>query len=398
MVLRTCCAPPMMSAMGTVTRAARGGEEWDGRWRAMWRDHEGRQRSKIFDRKADARRFLTNVEADLARGAYVDPTDRTTVAQYIDTWLPAQVWRPSTRQLAESHLRRHILPELGARQLRSLTRTDVQAFINRLTQPKPDGAGLAPATVEAIHRRLVSILESAVHDRRIPHSPAVKIALPKQPRHAAHSVVTLDVADVERLAAAVPDRLEAFVWVMAGAGLRPGEAAGLTIERTNTLRRELIIDRQLVTVVGQPVYLGPVKTAASARTVPIPKHLADRLAAHIAQHGTIEIPDPTGGTARLLFANRDGRPLRRSVLGDQWARASRRADLPPEARGWHTLRHTYASALIHAGLSVRAVQARLGHASATETLDTYSHLWPDSDDDTRAAIESAGLTGTAAGK
>ena len=48
---------------------------------------------------------------------------------------------------------------------------------------------------------------------------------------------------------------------------------------------------------------------------------------------------------------------------------------------------TYASALIHAGLSVKTVQARLGHASATETLEVYSHLWPDSEDDTRAAID-----------
>jgi len=63
-------------------------------------------------------------------------------------------------------------------------------------------------------------------------------------------------------------------------------------------------------------------------------------------------------------------------------------DLPAEARGWHSLRHTHASALIHAGLSVKTVQARLGHASATETLEVYSHLWPDSEDDTRAAIDS----------
>ena len=37
---------------------------------------------------------------------------------------------------------------------------------------------------------------------------------------------------------------------------------------------------------------------------------------------------------------------------------------------------------------MKTVQARLGHASAAETLDTYSHLWPDSDDRTRAAVDS----------
>ena len=52
------------------------------------------------------------------------------------------------------------------------------------------------------------------------------------------------------------------------------------------------------------------------------------------------------------------------------------------------MRHYYASLLIRHGESVKTVQSRLGHASAVETLDTYSHLWPDSDDRTRDAIDS----------
>ena len=55
----------------------------------------------------------------------------------------------------------------------------------------------------------------------------------------------------------------------------------------------------------------------------------------------------------------------------------------------HDLRHFYASLLIRHGESIKVVQARLGHATAAETLDTYSHLWPDSDDTTRTAVDSA---------
>jgi integrase len=60
----------------------------------------------------------------------------------------------------------------------------------------------------------------------------------------------------------------------------------------------------------------------------------------------------------------------------------------PPGTGFHSLRHYFASLLIRHGESVKTVQARLGHASAVETLDTYSHLWPDSDDRTREAIDS----------
>jgi hypothetical protein len=45
--------------------------------------------------------------------------------------------------------------------------------------------------------------------------------------------------------------------------------------------------------------------------------------------------------------------------------------------------------LIRQGADVKLVQARMGHRSATTTLDTYGHLWPDSDERTRTAIDTA---------
>jgi integrase len=59
-----------------------------------------------------------------------------------------------------------------------------------------------------------------------------------------------------------------------------------------------------------------------------------------------------------------------------------------ESASFHDLRHFYASLLIARGASVREVQDRLGHANAAETLNTYSHLWPDSDDRTRDAVQA----------
>jgi integrase len=54
---------------------------------------------------------------------------------------------------------------------------------------------------------------------------------------------------------------------------------------------------------------------------------------------------------------------------------------------FHDLRHYYSSLLIQHAESVKVVQRRLGHKSAVETLDTYSHLWPDSEDRTREAVD-----------
>jgi integrase len=74
-------------------------------------------------------------------------------------------------------------------------------------------------------------------------------------------------------------------------------------------------------------------------------------------------------------------------------RAARSAvDGLPEGFRFHDLRHFYASLLISKGLDVKVVQARLRHASAKTTLDTYGHLWPDCDETTRAAISGVMTT------
>ena len=67
-----------------------------------------------------------------------------------------------------------------------------------------------------------------------------------------------------------------------------------------------------------------------------------------------------------------------------------RAQVPglPAGSRFHDLRHYFASLLIASGMDVKVVQARMRHASAKTTLDTYGHLWPDSDDSTRAAIDA----------
>ena len=67
-------------------------------------------------------------------------------------------------------------------------------------------------------------------------------------------------------------------------------------------------------------------------------------------------------------------------------RAARRAADLPEGFRSHDLRHYLASLLIASGADVGVVQARLRQASATTTLNTYAHLWPDSDESTRTAV------------
>ncbi len=96
---------------------------------------------------------------------------------------------------------------------------------------------------------------------------------------------------------------------------------------------------------------------------------------------------PPADRDALVLTNELGAPIRRTSLWKVWQDTIGRAGVEPFT--CHGLRHHDDSLLIRHEESVNVVQERLGHATAAETLDTYGHLWPDSDDRTREAVDAA---------
>jgi integrase len=345
----------------------------NGKYRARWREYpHGPQHVRHFDRKADAQRFLDGIMGDLARGLYIDPASgRMPFRSYAEEWRRAQMHRPSTAAQCETYLRLHAYPAMGERPIGSIRRSEIQGWV------KDRSEVLAPGSVELVYRWVSTIFKAAVGDRLIAVSPCGGIKLPKQDRG---EIVPLAIEAVEALADAVPERYRALILLAAGTGLRQGECFGLTVDRVDFLRRLVRVDRQLIGVTAGVPHFGPPKSQAGFRTVPMPVVVTETLAVHLTQF------EP--GAHNLVFTNSKGSPLRRSTFGDTWRRAVDAAPVP-SGTTFHDLRHFYASLLIAHGCSVKAVQKRLGHQSAVETLDTYSHLWPDSDDETRDAIDAA---------
>lgn len=343
----------------------------NGQWRARYRDAAGKEHARHFGRKVDAQRWLDEVTAAVVTGQYVDPrAGAVTFRQYAEEWRAIQAHRPGTADQVERHLRRYVYPSIGSLPIGQVRPSHVQAMLKRLE------GDLSPATRAVTWRYVQTIFRAAVRDRRIVVSPCegVRIPRPMKPR-----VSPIPTETVQAIADAVPERYRALVILAAGTGMRQGEAFGLTVDRVNFLRRQIVVDRQLTSVNGGTPHFAPPKTESSVRTIPLPTVVADALAAHLERFGT--------GPEGLIFTNELGAPLRRSAFGNIWRAATARAG----AQGvvFHSLRHYYASVLIRHGESVKTVQDRLGHKSAQETLDTYSHLWPDADDRTREAVDVA---------
>lgn len=343
------------------------------RWRARHVTDDGRERTRSFDRKVDAQRWLDEQTTAVVTGQYVEPgAGKITFRDYAERWRKIQVQRDSSAAHVETMLRRHTYPAFGDRPLAAILPSDIQAWVK--------GLQLAPATVGVVHGIASTIFKAAIRDRRIVGNPCDGTRLPKVQRK---QIVPLTTEQVTAIHDALPAELRAVVTLAAGTGMRQGECLGLTMDRINFLKRTVTVDRQLVTVQGQSPRFGPPKTTASNRTIPLPQVVVDALAAHLA-----EFP---AGVDGLVFTV-GGKPISRGTFGHRWRPAAAAAELPART-GLHALRHYYASLLIRHGESVKVVQSRLGHATAAETLDTYSHLWPDSEDRTRDAIDS--VLGTA---
>src|SRR6266540_6714081 len=138
------------------------------RWRARWVDDRAQTRTRLFDRKADAERFVAAQVADLARGTYVDPdAGKITLRSYAEDWLRVQTFEDSTRESVTLRLRLHVLPQLGEYELRVLAQRPslVQAWARGLQQT------MAASYVRVVFANLSGIFRAAVDDGLIAKNP-----------------------------------------------------------------------------------------------------------------------------------------------------------------------------------------------------------------------------------
>lgn len=331
----------------------------DGRvrgWRARWRTPAGASRTRTFDRKVDADRFLAALSSDRLRGSYVEPNDRTTVGTFGALVIRQQAHlKPSSRARVEGVWERYVEPRWGATPLAAVGHSAVAEWVSGLSVD-----GLAPTSVRKAVGALSTVLQAAVLDQRLARNVCRDVRLPRVVNGAPRF---LTIAQVEQLASECGES-SALVRFLAVTGVRFGEAAGLRVEQLDLMRRRAHLVEQVTEVDGRQVW-GTLK-GHRARTVPVPGMIVDELAALVAgqPRDAMVFRSPAGG---VLGANN----WRRRTF-DPAVRAVGLGHFTP-----HDMRHTAASLAIASGASVKGVQTMLGHASAAMTLDVYAGLFPD---------------------
>jgi integrase len=292
--------------------------------------------------------------------------------------------RPSHVADLRSRLDKHILPRLGAKRLDRITVAAIEALRSDLR------ANYAPRTVSTIVRIAGAVFKGAIGRGECATNPVDKIErnftaareLTNDGRGGDDEEVNPDVIlnpDEIRLMLGHTSAglYRALFTTAALTGARSGELFALRwsdVELPKTgpafvyIRRTVSWARVGGEEIRPRVY--PPKTKAGTRKIPIPAELVATLRAW-----KLACP-PTEGD--LVFPAADARPIRRSnaLRYGLWA-ALRRAGL--RQVNMHSLRHSFASALIADGAAVTEVQALLGHASPAITLKIYSHWFKATD-------------------
>lgn len=369
-----------------------------------------------------AKAWLAKAQNESTKGEFYDPRDgRILLAAYFEEYWATREGDPGTLEGQEQSIRKHIVGRLGHMPLNSIKVPQLRQWLKDLSKD------LGPGTIGLVWGYLSTLLQAAVEDERIPKNPCkVKsVGPPPPPPKKARAWTKPRILTLQD---AIEPRFKVLVDLGVGAGLRQGEAIGLSVEDIDEEAGVLHVRRQLKKVHNKLVYALP--KGEKTRDVPLPSHLAGRLRAHLKQFPARKVTLPWGNpdependrqaeerapqTHELIVTAPLGGPVRRDSWNERyWKSAlvhagiipahpeshptSRRRQLmkfvPSREHGFHVLRHTFASVMLDAREPIVAVSKWLGHADPSITLRIYAHMMPEADGRGRAAMDAWFETG-----
>ncbi len=331
------------------------------RWQARYLDPDTFRlvpAPSTFATKADADRWLANKRSELDRGVLIDEREGS---RPLSHWWPGYLksvaaLRTSTVTSYEAAWRLRIEPRFGATPVRRIRVSQVGDWLADLV-----ASGVSAAKAIEAYGVLKRVIDRAVRDRALYANPCALRSTPL-PRSMPRVRPVLTPAQVEQLANAMKSPMDAtLVRVLAYGGLRIGEALALRRKDFDPDLNTLRVHSSVRDVAGH-LEVGATKTY-EARTVTLPGSLVRELA---AQHGD--------DMEALIFPGHLGAHRRyRNFRRDAWDPA---VDATGLAVTPHDLRATCASLLVDAGASIKDVQAQLGHADISTTMNLYARVRP----------------------
>jgi len=327
-----------------------------------------RKRVYVYGRsRAEVRERLVEELAKASRGLPV-PAQSWKLGPYLDYWLEQVIKptrRPATYALYEMVVRLHLKPGLGKHTLKRLSVQAVQAFVNSQLR-----AGRSVRLVHIMRQILRAALSRAMREELVARNVAQLVELPGWEPAAITPWSSAEA--ITFLRAATGDPLAAGFVLLVLYGMRRGEVLGLRWQDID-FETKLIRIRQQVQRANGELHIGPVKTKAGNRDLPllslvispleICRHEQDQDRANLGRAWT-----ETG----LVFTTRTGRPIEPRNFVRSFTRICDQNGI--RKISVHAIRHTTASLLKELGVPPRDAQVILGHANFSTTQQIYTHV------------------------
>jgi integrase len=359
---------------------------------------DGKRRQLLrrgFPTKKKASEALAAVVDGQARGSFVRPARVPVKTFLLEEWLPtrSRAIKPSTAASYRMLIASYVVPRIGDVELGQVTGPMLNALYTDLLTAGRTGAsgsdgGLSPKTVRNVHGMLHRAFKDAIKWQRLAVNPCDAADQPRKDDREMQCWTAEQLGDF--IAATIDDRLGPVWHLFATTGLRRGEVAGLRWSDVDFAAKRLTV-RQTIGMVGNRPAVGTPKTASGSRTVSLDDGTVAALRRLRTQQNGERLLMGAGwhDAGGLLATEADGTPIHPQVLSRRFTAAVKRAGLP--AIRLHDVRHSYATAALGAGVSVKVLSRRLGHADIGVTLRTYAHVLP-GDDEAAAAITAAVIT------
>lgn len=344
-------------------------------------DEFGKRKQKWysgFKTRKEAESKLNDLLVKLNEGTYVPPS-KMTVEQYLTkTWLPAirGTLRPNSLAAYEGFVRNHIVPAIGPMALQRVTPAALNALYADLADKgrKKGTGGLGIRSIRYCHTTLHRAFADAVKWGLLQRSPAAAATPPRQT--ARPEMNTWTAAELRTFLTFIEDeRYAAAYRLLASTGARRGEILGLRWRDCDLDAGRLAI-QQTIVAVGYRIEVSAPKTAKGRRSVALDGQTLQVLrtfrAAVLEERLALGRGKPADD--ELVFQNIDGSPVHPQAFSDRFERLAKAAGLPKIRL--HDLRHSHATLALQAGIPAKVVSDRLGHATTAITLDLYSHVSP----------------------
>ena len=339
-----------------------------------------RKYKTVTGTKKQAEAELRKMISDLETGNITTPS-AIKLSNWMDTWLTTYL--PDIAQTTKddyiAKIGLYIKPVLGHHPLRAIKNNDIQLWVNNLKS-----SGLSPKTIRNVYNNLNAALKKAVVLRMIPHNPCEGTVLPKlqKPQTNVYSITQIQNA------LAVADDLSSYLLILLGAsvGLRRGEMAALQWKDIDLVKNTISIYQSRVHTTLGIIEKAP-KTQAGKRTITIGHDVANALRDAKSIYDKAVRSNPAFKDLGYVLFKENGEPFHPDSLTQKWERFIAKHKLP--SIRLHDLRHSNATAMIAAGINAKVVQHRLGHANVSITLNTYTHVLPEMDQEAADKLNNA---------